>query len=312
MKKKLTIASFYKFVKIEDYKSFGEKLYLESKKNNLSGTFILAKEGINGTIAGSNNSILNIIEFLKSDERFLDLEYKLSYDCKDPFNRLKVKFKQEIVPLGIKEVDPSNVVGKYIDPDKWNDLLSDPEVLLIDTRNDYEYEVGTFEGAINPNTKHFREFPEYVKENLNPEKHKKVAMFCTGGIRCEKATSYLLENGFEQVYHLKGGVLKYLEEVPKEKSLWKGECFVFDDRTSVDHSLSNGSYELCRNCRYPLSPNDRESDKYREGISCGHCCDGLTKKRISSLEERQKQIKLAKKRNEKHLGSVILRQKKQK
>lgn len=311
MKKNFTIAAFYKFVKIKDFKEFGEKLYLNSKKNNLSGTFILAEEGINATIAGSNEEISNILEFFKSDKRFSDLEYKLSYDTKDPFNRLKVKFKEEIVPIGIKEIDPNNVVGKYVEPKEWNNLVRDPEMFLVDTRNYYEYEVGTFEGAVNPATRHFREFPDYVKQNLNPEKHPKVAMFCTGGIRCEKATSYLLENGFKEVYHLKGGILKYLEEVPEEKSLWKGECFVFDDRTSVDHELNNGSYEMCRNCRYPLSPENRKSKKYKEGISCEYCFDSLTEDRISSLEERQKQIRLAKKRNKKHLGSVIHRQKKQ-
>lgn len=309
MKDKVVIATFYKFVEIKDYKEFGEKLYLKSKQNNISGTFILAKEGINATISGPEKGINNVIQFLKSDRRFSDLDSKLSFDRKDPFHRLKVKFKKEIVPIGIEQVDPTCVVGKYVEPKDWNDLISDPEVLLIDTRNDYEYEVGTFKGAVNPQTKHFREFPDYVKKNLNPEKHSKVAMFCTGGIRCEKATSFLLENGFDEVYHLRGGILKYLEEVPREKSLWKGECFVFDDRTSVDHGLKNGSYEMCRNCRYPLSPADRNSDKYKEGISCEYCHDTLTEQRIASLEERQKQIRLAKKRNQKHLGSVILRQK---
>lgn len=310
MKENYLIAAFYKFVKLEDYKKLGEKIYREAAKNSLSGTFILANEGINATVAGSEEGINKVLDFLKSDSRFSDIECKLSRDLKDPFNRLKVKFKNEIVPIGFDEIDPNLRVGKYIRPSEWNELIKDPDVLVIDTRNDYEYEVGTFKGAVNPNTRHFREFPEYVSKNLDPSKNKKIAMFCTGGIRCEKATSYLMEKGFEEVYHLKGGILKYLEEVPEDKSLWKGECFVFDDRTSVNHKLENGSYELCRNCRYPLSPEDRKSDKYTEGISCAHCHDTLTEERVSSLQERQKQIKLAKMRNQKHLGSTIHRQKK--
>lgn len=309
MKEPVVIAVFYKFITIKDFKSLGEKLYTESIQNQISGTIILAEEGINAAISGSQNGIQNIIDFLNSDKRFTDIEYKFNYDKNTPFHRMKIKFKKEIVPLGLMGIDPRRVVGRYVKPTEWNNLITDPEVLLIDTRNDYEYEVGTFAGAINPGTKHFREFPDFVRKNLDPSKHKKVAMFCTGGIRCEKATSFLLENGFDDVYHLKGGILKYLEEVPKEKSLWKGECFVFDDRTSVDHSLKNGSYELCRNCRYPLSSKDRLSEKYREGISCEYCYDRLTDERISSLEERQKQIRLAKTRNQKHLGSVIHRQK---
>lgn len=310
MKQEIVIAAFYKFVKLENYKKLGEQLYSEACNNAISGTFILAGEGINATISGKSEGINNILEFLKSDERFSDIEFKLSRDFKNPFHRLKVKFKNEIVPIGMEHIDPNKNVGKYVKPSEWNELITDPETLLIDTRNDYEYGVGTFRGAINPGTNHFRDFPEYVSKNLDPFKHKKVAMFCTGGIRCEKATSLLLEKGFEEVYHLKGGILKYLEEVPEEKSLWNGECFVFDDRTSVTHDLENGSYEMCRNCRYPLSIEDRKSEKYRPGISCAYCFDTLTEERISALEERQKQIKLARMRNEKHLGSTIQRQKK--
>lgn len=310
MKEQIIIATFYKFVRIDDYRKVGEKIYTEASKNGISGTFILAKEGINATISGYSGGIRIMLDYLKSDARMADLEYKISSDTKNPFHRLKVKFKKEIVPLGIGHIDPNRNVGKYVKPSDWNDLIDDPETLLIDTRNDYEYVVGTFKGAVNPNTNHFREFPEYVRKNLDPSKHKKIAMFCTGGIRCEKATSLLLEEGFEEVYHLKGGILKYLEEVPREKSLWNGECFVFDDRTSVDHNLENGSYEMCRNCRYPLSHEDRKSEKYRPGISCAYCFDRLSSERIASLEERQKQIRLARERNEKHLGSTIHRQKK--
>ncbi|MGH7885659.1 MAG: rhodanese-related sulfurtransferase [Thermodesulfobacteriota bacterium] len=309
MKEKVVIAVFYKFIRIDDFRSLGEKLHCKSIQNQISGTFILAEEGINAAISGSREGVQKIIDFLNSDKRFSGIDYKFNYDDKNPFHRMKIKFKKEIVPIGLKGIDPERIVGRYVAPTEWNDLITDSDVFLIDTRNDYEYEVGTFSGAVNPGTKHFREFPDFVTKNLDPSKHKKVAMFCTGGIRCEKATSFLLENGFDEVYHLKGGILKYLEEVPKEKSLWKGECFVFDDRTSVDHSLKNGSYEMCRNCRYPLSSKDRLSEKYREGISCGHCYDRLTEERISALEERQKQIRLAKMRNQKHLGSVIYRQK---
>ncbi len=296
-------------MELPDYKELQKPIYDKAKNNNLKGTILLAKEGINGTISGTESGINNMIEYLKSDRRLYDLEYKKSFDKKDPFNRLKIKLKKEIVPIGIESVDPTSKVGEYVDPSAWNDLLNDPDVLLIDTRNDYEYFVGSFKNAVNPNIRYFRDFPDYVEKNLNSEKHKKVAMFCTGGIRCEKASSYMLSKGFEQVFHLKGGILKYLEEVPEDKSLWEGECFVFDDRASVDHNLNNGTYELCRNCRSPLSIEDRKSDKYEDGISCSNCYDSLTADRISSLKERKKQMELAKSRNDIHLGAYIHKRK---
>ncbi len=226
-----------------------------------------------------------------------------SYAGDMPFYRMKVRLKKEIVTLGVPNIDPNEKVGIRVAPEDWNALISDPDVVLIDTRNGYEYDIGTFRGAIDPATDTFREFPEYVSKNLDPAKHKKVAMFCTGGIRCEKATSFMLEQGFEEVYHLQGGILKYLEKIPAEKSLWEGECFVFDQRVAVGHGLALGEYDQCHACRYPVSPQDKASPKYQEGISCPHCFDSLTEDKRVSAAERQKQVELALKRGTAHIGS---------
>lgn len=303
----VAVLSFYKFVDLDDLSAIKASLLALCGKNGINGTFILASEGINATVAGPWKGIDRLIAYLESDTRFSGAQYKLSYDEKSPFHRLKVKFKKELVPMGIGGIKPQQLSGKQVPPEQWNELVSRPDVLLIDVRNGYENRVGTFRGAVNPETDHFREFPEYVRENLDPGKHKEIAMFCTGGIRCEKATSYLLKNGFQRVYQLEGGVLSYLERVPRERSLWEGECFVFDDRTSVDHDLSKGTWSTCRNCRAPVSAEDRQSEGFREGISCPRCHTRLTPDRISSLEERQKQMRLARERNQKHLGAVIKR-----
>ncbi len=304
---RVAVLSFYKFVDLDDTSEIKDSLLLFCGKTGINGTFILASEGINATVAGPPEGIDRLIAYLESDPRLSGAQYKLSYNERSPFHRLKVKFKKELVPMGVSGVKPQRLSGERVPPERWNELIGRPDVLVVDTRNDYENRVGTFRGAVNPETDHFREFPEYVRQNLDPGEHKEVAMFCTGGIRCEKATSYLLERGFERVYQLEGGVISYLERVPREQSLWEGECFVFDDRTSVGHDLAKGTWSTCRNCRAPVSPEDRQSEEFREGVSCPRCHGELTPERISSLEERQKQMRLARERNQKHLGAVIRR-----
>ena len=303
----VAVLSFYKFVDLGELSEIKDSLLLLCEKNGINGTFILASEGINATVAGPPEAIDRLIAYLEGDPRFSGTRYKLSYNERSPFHRLKVKFKKELVPMGVGGIKPQRLSGQRVSPEQWNELISRPEVLLIDTRNDYENRVGTFRGAVNPETDHFREFPDYVEENLDPGKHAEIAMFCTGGIRCEKATSYLLEKGFKRVYQLEGGVLSYLEQVSREQSLWEGECFVFDDRTSVGHDLERGTWSTCRNCREPVSAEERRSEGFREGISCSRCRAELTPERISSLEERQKQMRLAREKNQKHLGAVIRR-----
>ena len=303
----VAVLSFYKFVDLDGLLEIKNSLLSLCGENGINGTFILASEGINATVAGPREGIERLMAYLESDTRLSGARYKLNYNEKSPFHRLKVKFKKELVPMGISGIKPQRLSGQRVPPERWNELISRPDVLLIDTRNDYENRVGTFRGAVNPETDHFREFPEYVRENLDSAEHREIAMFCTGGIRCEKATSYLLERGFKRVYQLEGGILSYLERVPREQSLWEGECFVFDDRTSVGHDLSKGAWSTCRNCRAPVSPEDRKSEGFREGISCPRCHAKLTPERVSSLEERQKQMRLARERNRKHLGAVIKR-----
>lgn len=283
------VAALYKFVKFPDYTEKKQPLLSLCQTQGIKGTVLLAEEGINGTIAGSREGIDAVVNYLHSDSRFTDLEYKESTAESQPFLRMKVRLKNEIVTLGIPEVSPNKQVGTYVNPKDWNDIISNSEVTVIDTRNDYEVSLGSFQRAQNPQTESFREFPEYVSKNLNPDKHKKVAMFCTGGIRCEKATSYLLSQGFQEVYHLKGGILKYLEEVPEEQSLWKGECFVFDQRIAVRHGLKPGSYDMCMSCGHPISQDDKLSPKYEEGISCPYCFDNLTEEKKAKMQEKKRQ-----------------------
>ncbi|MDD5273174.1 MAG: rhodanese-related sulfurtransferase, partial [Methylovulum sp.] len=228
---------------------------------------------------------------------------KESYTDTLPFNRPKVKLKKEIVTLGIEGIDPQRVVGTYVNPKDWNQLIQDPNVILIDTRNDYEYQVGTFKNAINPKTDSFRQFPEFVKTQLDPNTHKKVAMFCTGGIRCEKSTAYLKEQGFSEVYHLKGGILKYLEDVPEQDTLWQGECFVFDERVTVNHQLEKGGYDQCNACRLPITEADKASVHYQQGVSCPHCYDKASNEQKARFAEREKQMALARQRGEAHIGA---------
>ncbi len=285
----LVVAALYKFVKLLDFVEKQEPLQSYCQAQGVKGTILLAQEGINGTIAGDRESIDSVLSFLRSDPRLHDLDHKESYTDHPPFKRMKVRLKKEIVTIGLPEVDPSEQVGIYVDPQDWNEIISNPEVTVIDTRNDYEIGIGTFQNAQNPQTESFREFPEYVEQNLDPTKHKKVALFCTGGIRCEKATSFMLSQGFEEVYHLKGGILKYLEEVPETESLWSGECFVFDERVTVRYGLESGNYEMCPSCGHPISDADKSSPKYEAGISCDQCFDDLTEKKRMRLEEKKRQ-----------------------
>ncbi|HSH54953.1 MAG TPA: rhodanese-related sulfurtransferase [Methylotenera sp.] len=307
MSKYLT-AALYKFVSLPDYKQLQAPIQAACESHNIKGTLLLAEEGINGTIAGLPADIHRTLDYLRQDPvfkgQFADLEHKESYADEHPFYRMKVRLKKEIVTLGVPGVSPTKKVGTYVKPEDWNALISDPDVILIDTRNDYEVDIGTFKGALDPKTTTFREFPEYVAHNLDKTKHKKVAMFCTGGIRCEKASSYMMDQGFEEVYHLQGGILKYLETVPEETSMWEGECFVFDQRVAVKHNLEVGEYDQCYACRHPLSPQEMQSEQYAAGISCPYCYDKLSEDKRASLSERQKQVALAKKRGGAHIGTT--------
>lgn len=297
------VCALYKFVKLHNYVELRQPLLDEMLDNNICGTLLIAHEGINGTVAGSRENIDALIAWLNKDDRLNPIETKESIAEKRPFKRTKVKLKKEIVTMGIEDIDPTKTVGTYVKPADWNDLIASPDVILVDTRNEYEYEVGTFKDAVNPHTESFREFPQYVEEHLDPKKHKRVAMFCTGGIRCEKSTAFMREQGFEEVYHLQGGILQYLEDVPKEQSLWEGECFVFDDRVTVNHDLEPGGYDQCHACRLPITEEDMASDQYQRGVSCPHCYAKTTPEQKARYAQREKQIQLAKLRGEKHLGN---------
>ncbi len=300
---KIVLATMYKFIRLPDFRELRGKLLRVCEKQSLKGTLILAKEGINGTVAGTREGIDNILYFLKQDSRFLDLEHKESFVSKIPFYRMKVRLKKEIVTMGISDTYPNQLNGTKVDYEEWNKLISNPDVLVIDTRNEYEHEIGTFENAISPNTKTFKEFPDFVKNKLAVDKHKKIAMFCTGGIRCEKAVNYMLKQGYEDVYHLNGGILKYLKEVKKEENLWQGDCFVFDGRVAIDKNLEQSNYKQCFACRMPLSESDLQSNKYEQGISCSHCIEEMTNKKYKRVSERQRQIELSeKRRQQQHIG----------
>ncbi|WP_372742267.1 rhodanese-related sulfurtransferase [Neptunomonas sp.] len=300
------VCALYKFVALDDYQELRAPLYDVMKSNAVRGTLLLAREGINGTVSGTREAIDALLAWLKSDARLADIDHKESVHERQPFKRTKVKLKKEIVTLGVEGIDPKRVVGTYVEPKDWNALISDPDVVLVDTRNDYEVQVGTFQHAVNPQTESFREFPEYVKQHMNPAKQKKVAMFCTGGIRCEKSTAYLKEQGFDEVYHLKGGILKYLEEVPQEASLWEGECFVFDDRVTVNHQLEKGQYDQCNACRMPITEADKNSEQYVSGVSCPYCFGKHTDEQMQRFAQREKQMQLAMERGEGHIGEAAV------
>ncbi|MBD3584536.1 rhodanese-related sulfurtransferase [Salinimonas sp. HHU 13199] len=297
------VCAMYKFVALEDYEQLRAPLLAKMEEQGIKGTLLLAAEGINGTVSGTRNGIDNLLAWLNADSRLNPISTKESLHEEQPFYRTKVKLKKEIVTMGVEGIDPRQTVGTYVKPQDWNALISDPDVFVVDTRNDYEIEIGTFQHAVDPNTKTFREFPQYVKENMDPGKHKKVAMFCTGGIRCEKSTAYMKEQGFEEVYHLEGGILQYLEDVPKEESLWQGDCFVFDNRVAVNHDLQKSHYEACYACRLPITADDKQSDKYEPGVSCPNCFGTHSDEQIARFREREKQVQLAKARNEEHVGT---------
>lgn len=301
--KPIIVAAMYKFVTLNDFRDLREPLLQFCLDQDVKGTLLLAEEGINGTVAGSREGIDALLAYLRSDDRLSTLDWKESYHDEPPFLRMKVKLKREIVTMGVSGIDPNKVVGTYVKPKDWNAVVDDPDVVLIDTRNDYEVEIGTFRGAQDPKTVTFKEFPQWVRDNLDPSTHKKVAMFCTGGIRCEKASSFMIQEGFDTVYHLEGGVLKYLEEVPAEDSRWDGECFVFDTRVAVNHNLEKGQYDQCYACRHPITEADKYEPTYQQGISCPRCFSNLTEDQKSRFAERQKQIELARARGEQHVGA---------
>ncbi len=303
---KTLIVAYYKFVSLPDYAERRGPLQSFCESQGVKGTILLAREGINSTMAGPEAGVESVLAYLQGDPAIGALVVKRSWADEPPFYRMKVRLKQEIVRLGMPEVNPCDQVGEYVSPEKWNELISDPEVVLVDTRNDYEYEVGTFKGAIDPKTKSFREFPEYARRELADKKDRKIAMFCTGGIRCEKSTAFLLKEGFEKVYHLEGGILNYLEKVDPEKSLWQGDCFVFDNRVAVDHRLEKGEYEMCRACRHALTEEELSSDKFVEGTSCPYCFDTLTDDQRTRAAERQKQVEISRALGRKHIGATEL------
>jgi UPF0176 protein len=299
-----TVAALYHFTRFDDPSAVQGPLLDLCKARGITGTLLLANEGINGTIAGDRESIDAVLGHIRALSGCADLEWKESTATTPPFHRMKVRLKREIVTMGQPDVDPVARVGNYVNAADWNDLISAPDVAVIDTRNDYEVAIGTFEGAVDPNTKSFGEFPAWWEENKHRFHNKRIAMFCTGGIRCEKSTNYLMGQGVEDVYHLKGGILKYLEEVPQEDSKWDGECFVFDARVSVGHGLEEGPHILCYACRRPLVPEDRNHPSFEQGVACHQCADETSDADKDRFRERQKQMILAKKRGTHHIGGI--------
>jgi UPF0176 protein len=302
---KYIISTFYKFLVLENYKELKIKFDKSLSKTNIKGTILLANEGVNGTIAGSESDLKKFFLYMDKFSQFKDITPKFSSSNKNPFLRMKVRLKKEIVTIGIPEVSPSNLVGKYLNVEEWNEFLNESDSMIIDTRNDYEVSIGTFKNSINPKIKSFRNFPNWVQKNLidkKVSKKSKIGMFCTGGIRCEKSTSYLKQLGFENVFHLDGGILKYLENVKSDENEWKGECFVFDYRVSLNDSLEKGEYDMCYACRMPLSKENKKNKHYLKGQSCEYCYDQTTIKQKKRFNEREKQIKLSKVKNLKHLG----------
>jgi len=296
------VATFYKFTILDDIATMQKSIETCCNDNGVRGIVLLANEGINSTIAGTQEGVLAVLHFLQKDPRLKGLTWKESSATKQPFRKLRVRLKKEIVTLGVPGIDPERLVGTYVKPEKWNDLISDPNVIVVDTRNDYEVEIGSFKNAINPDITAFGELPQWIDDNLDIEEQPTVAMFCTGGIRCEKSTAFLKEAGVNEVYHLEGGILKYLEIVPEEQSLWDGQCFVFDERVSVGHGLEVGEYELCRACRYPIGEAEISSPYYKEGVSCSRCHSQTTDEQKERYAERQKQIEIARHRGDSHLA----------
>ncbi|MET3791617.1 rhodanese-related sulfurtransferase [Aquamicrobium terrae] len=297
------VAALYRFCRLERFEELRAPLAAFCCGHGIKGTLLLAHEGINGTVAGSETAVAELVAYLDAQPELAGIDVKYSQAAEMPFHRMKVRLKREIVTMGVEGIDPLESVGTYVMPSEWNELISDPDTIVIDTRNDYEVALGTFKGAVDPRTATFREFPEWVDGHRGELENRKIAMFCTGGIRCEKATAFVKSLGFDEVFHLKGGILKYLEEVPADRSLWEGECFVFDERVSVTHGLEEGEAELCRACRHPLTPAERASPKFSPGISCDYCHDSRTDADRARYAERQRQVELAARRGREHIGS---------
>ena len=306
--KHYTVAAFYQFASLNNILSLQTELKKLCQRNKIFGTILLASEGINGTVAGKQSSINCLFKWLGEQPSFSEIQVKYSNSDSQAFNRLKVRIKKEIVTMGKTDINPNNVVGTYIKPENWNDFINDPETLIIDTRNDYEIAIGTFKNSTNPQTQSFREFPDWVKTELDTlpdnKRPKQIAMFCTGGIRCEKASSYLVQKGYENIFHLEGGILKYLETISEKDSTWLGDCFVFDQRVSVEHGLVPGKYKMCHACRLPLAPEELKSKNYQPGISCPKCFGSHTQEQQKRFKERQHQVELAKQRGATHIGTT--------
>ena len=296
------VCALYKFVRLPEYRTFQAPVLETMLSYPIRGTLLLASEGINGTIAGDPADVVEFLGWLQGRPGLGEIDTKISWTDAAPFKRSRVKLKKEIVTMGVEGINPAQSAGTYVEPEDWNALVDDPEVLLVDTRNGYEIEVGQFENAVDPKTTTFREFPDFARTQLDPTRHKKVAMYCTGGIRCEKSTAFLRQIGFENVYHLKGGILNYLEKVPESDSRWRGECFVFDERVTVDHDLEKGSYDQCHACRRPISENDKDHAHYQQGVSCPHCYGERTDADRQRYAEREKQVALAEKSGRIHIG----------
>lgn len=297
------VAALYRFCRLEAFEALRAPLAAFCCSHGIKGTLLLAREGINGTVAGTDEAIAELIAWLEAVPEFGGLDVKYSRAAEMPFHRMKVRLKREIVTMGVEDIDPLEGTGAYVAPGDWNALIADPDTIVIDTRNDYEVSIGTFRGAVDPKTSSFREFPDWVEQHKGELEGRKVAMFCTGGIRCEKATAYVKSLGIEDVFHLKGGILKYLEEVPAEQSLWEGECFVFDERVAVSHGLEQGGTVLCRACRHPLTRQEQASPHFHEGVSCPHCIEARTDEDRARYAERQRQVELAEGRGVRHIGS---------
>ena len=292
------VAALYRFVRLDDFEDLQKPIHNHMIEFGVCGSLLLASEGINGTVSGSREGVDSLLSYLRDDPRLSSLEVKESFALEAPFKRTRVRLKKEIVTMGVEGIDPTDAVGTYVEPQDWNKLISDPEVTVIDTRNDYEVAIGTFEGALNPDTQSFRQFPSFVADELDPQKHRKVALLCTGGIRCEKSTAFLRKKGFEEVYHLKGGILKYLEEVPEEESKWEGDCFVFDKRVSVGHNLQIGEHLMCYGCGWPVDPEEQREASFVPGVQCPHCAEQITEEQRNRFTERQRQIEQEKAKTE--------------
>lgn len=303
--KEFLVAALYRFTPVSDPASLQEPIKEICAKHRVKGSLLLATEGINGTIAGRSEAIEATLSELRSFPEFKQLDHKESWSAEMPFYRMKVRLKKEIVTMGVEGIDPLQTVGTYVAPDQWNELISDPDTVLVDTRNDYEVAIGTFKGAVDPKTKSFRDFPAWVSENKDSLNKPKIAMFCTGGIRCEKATAFMKQQGYDDVYHLQGGILKYLEEVPKDDSMWEGDCFVFDQRVSVTHGLEEGPHSVCFGCRMPLAPEDQERPEYSSGVHCHYCKHTRTEAEHDRARERHKQVLLAHARQQTHIGDEV-------